>query len=99
MKAIAVVPGTPGARIGDRPEPWVSAPDDVKRRMIGAGICGTGREELSGGRLQAPDGQKEPVIGHERFGQVVDAGATVTRANKGEYQVFTVRRECGECPP
>jgi threonine dehydrogenase-like Zn-dependent dehydrogenase len=71
MKAIATVPGTPGARIVERPEPSVSAPDDVKVRVIRVGICGTDREELSGGRSQAPEGQTELVIGHEMFGQVV----------------------------
>jgi hypothetical protein len=51
MKAIAIVPGTPGARIVERPEPSVSAPDDVKLRVIRVGICGTGRGELSGGTI------------------------------------------------
>jgi glucose 1-dehydrogenase len=99
MRAIAIVPGTPGARIVERPEPSVSAPDDVKLRMIRVGICGTDREELSGGRAQAPDGRKELVIGHEMFGQVVGVGAAVTRVKDGDYAVFTVRRGCDRCAP
>ena len=61
------------------------------------GICGTDREEVSGGRAQAPEGQKELVIGHEMLGQVVSAGSSVTRVKAGDYAVFTVRRGCGEC--
>jgi threonine dehydrogenase-like Zn-dependent dehydrogenase len=99
MKAITIVPGTAGARIVERPEPAVSAPDDVKVRIIRVGICGTDREELSGGRADPPKGEKELVIGHEMFGQVVGAGASVTRVKVGDYAVFTVRRGCNECAP
>ena len=65
--------------------------------MIRVGICGTDREEVSGGRAQAPDGQTELVIGHEMFGQVADVGSSVTRVKPGDHAVFTVRRGCGEC--
>ncbi len=97
MKAIAIVPGTAGSRLVDRPEPSVAAPDEVKIRIIRVGICGTDREEVSGGRAQAPDGQAELVIGHEMFGQVVDVGSAVTRVKSGDFAVFTVRRGCGQC--
>jgi glucose 1-dehydrogenase len=99
MKAIAIIPGTSGARIVERPEPSISAPDEVKVRIIRVGICGTDREELSGGRADAPEGQKELVIGHEMFGQVVSIGSSVTRVKAGDYAVFTVRRGCDECAP
>ena len=79
MKAIAIVPGIAGARIVERPEPSITAPDDVKLRVIRVGICGIDREEVSGGRAQAPDGARELVIGHEMFGQVVSIGDSVTR--------------------
>jgi threonine dehydrogenase-like Zn-dependent dehydrogenase len=81
----------------ERPEPSIAAPDEIKIRIIRVGICGTDREEVSGGRAQAPDGQKELVIGHEMFGQVVDTGSSVTRVKAGDHAVFTVRRGCGEC--
>src|SRR6202050_4554993 len=97
MKAIAIVPGTPGSRIVDRTEPSVTAPDEIKVKIIRVGICGTDREEVSGGRADAPEGQKELVIGHEMFGQGVSVGSSVTRVKPGDYAVFTVRRGCGEC--
>ena len=56
MKAIALVPGTTTLRLVDRPEPSVSAPDEVKLQVLQVGICGTDREEASGGRAEAPPG-------------------------------------------
>ncbi|HXE61648.1 MAG TPA: alcohol dehydrogenase catalytic domain-containing protein, partial [Gemmatimonadaceae bacterium] len=97
MKAIAIVPGKAGARLVERTEPLVGAPDEVKVRIIRVGICGTDREEVSGGRATVPDGQHDLVIGHEMFGQVVEIGSAVTRAKNGDYVVFTVRRGCGQC--
>jgi len=97
MKAIAIIPGTPGSRIVDRPEPSVTAPDEIKVKIIRVGICGTDRKEVAGGRADAPEGQKELVIGHEMFGKVVGVGASVTRVKVGDFAVFTVRRGCGEC--
>jgi threonine dehydrogenase-like Zn-dependent dehydrogenase len=97
MKAIAVVPGTTVVRTVDRPEPAVAAPDDVKLRVLRVGICGTDREEAAGGRALLPTGQQDLVIGHEMFGQVVEAGQAVTRVKPGDYAVFTVRRGCGKC--
>jgi threonine dehydrogenase-like Zn-dependent dehydrogenase len=97
MKAIAIVPGTAGARIVDRPEPVVAAADEIKLRVVSVGICGTDREEVAGGRAMAPDGQTDLVIGHEMIGQVVAIGAHVTHVAVGDYAVFTVRRGCGAC--
>jgi threonine dehydrogenase-like Zn-dependent dehydrogenase len=99
MKAIALIPGTTTLRLVDRPEPTVAASDEVKMRVLRVGICGTDREETSGGRARAPDGQQDLVIGHEMFGQVVEVGQGVTRVKNGDYAVFTVRRGCGKCLP
>ncbi|MGH9771052.1 MAG: glucose 1-dehydrogenase [Candidatus Acidiferrales bacterium] len=97
MKAIAIVPGTSGSRIVERPEPSITGPNEIKLRVIRVGICGTDREEVSGGRAQAPDGRKELVIGHEMLGQVASVGSSVTRVRAGDFAVFTVRRGCDEC--
>jgi threonine dehydrogenase-like Zn-dependent dehydrogenase len=98
MKAIAIVPGTKQVNLVDRPEPKLSAPDEIKLRVLRVGICGTDREEVAGGRADAPPGQKELVIGHEMFGQVVEAGPAVQTARAGDFGCFTVRRGCGHCP-
>jgi threonine dehydrogenase-like Zn-dependent dehydrogenase len=97
LKAIAIVPGTAGSHLVERPEPSITMQDEVKVRVIRVGICGTDRKEVSGDRAEAPDGHKDLVIGHEMFGQVVSAGSSVTRVKPGDYGVFTVRRGCGEC--
>ncbi len=98
MKAIAITPGTKDVRLVDRPEPKLDTPDEIKLRVLRVGICGTDREEVSGGRSDAPPGQKELVIGHEMFGQVVEVGKAVQTARPGDFGCFTVRRGCGRCP-
>lgn len=99
MKAIACVPNTTTLSLVERPEPQITAPDQVKVRVLRVGICGTDREEAAGGRSKAPDGQKDLVLGHEMFGQVVEIGQAVTRVKPNDYAVFTVRRGCGTCMP
>ncbi|HEX6938232.1 MAG TPA: glucose 1-dehydrogenase [Longimicrobiales bacterium] len=99
MKAIAIVPGTSTVRVVERPEPAVTAPDQVKLRVLRVGVCGTDREEAAGGRAEAPEGAAELVIGHEMLGEVVEVGYAVTRVRPGDLAVFTVRRGCGRCLP
>jgi threonine dehydrogenase-like Zn-dependent dehydrogenase len=99
MKAVVLTPGSSSIRLADLPEPVITSPDDVKVRILRVGICGTDREEASGGRALAPQGKKELVIGHEMFGQVVETGKDVARVKTGDFAVFTVRRGCGECLP
>jgi threonine dehydrogenase-like Zn-dependent dehydrogenase len=79
--------------------PSITKPDEVKVRIVRVGICGTDREEVSGGRAAAPKGRHELVIGHEMLGQVVEVGPAVSRVAAGDYAVFTVRRGCGHCLP
>ncbi|MFL5772515.1 MAG: glucose 1-dehydrogenase [Flavisolibacter sp.] len=97
MKAIAIKPGTTEVSLVDVSEPVISAPDDVKIKMWQVGICGTDREEVSGGRAEAPEGKTHLIIGHEMFGEVVETGTNVSKVKKGDYAVFMVRRGCGKC--
>ncbi len=99
MKAIVNLSRTSTLRLVDRPEPAVTAAQEVKLRVLRVGICGTDREEAAGGRSKPPAGKKELVIGHEMIGQVVEIGQAVTRVKPGDYAVFTVRRGCGKCLP
>lgn len=99
MRAIAIVPGSAGAYLVERPEPAIASPDQVKVKTLRVGICGTDREAVTGGRSRAPEGSKELVIGHEMFGRVVEVGSTVRRVKPGDFAVFTVRRGCGQCSP
>lgn len=97
MRAIAITPGTAGARLITRPEPELTAPDQVKLQVVRVGVCGTDREEVTGGRALAPAGQTELVIGHEMMGKVVEIGQKVSRVRVGDYAVLSVRRGCGRC--
>ena len=73
MKAVAITPHTTGMALIDAPEPVISAPDQVKLKVICVGICGTDRELHTGHIGDAPPGQNRLIIGHEMFGQVVEA--------------------------
>jgi threonine dehydrogenase-like Zn-dependent dehydrogenase len=97
MKAIAIIPGTTQVSLTDITEPMINAPDDVKIKICQVGICGTDREEASGGRAEAPAGKKQLVIGHEMFGEIVEVGSTVKIVSKGDFGVFIVRRGCNKC--
>jgi threonine dehydrogenase-like Zn-dependent dehydrogenase len=77
----------------------VKIDDDVLVRVIRVGICGTDREEASGGRALPPAGSKELVIGHEMMGRVLQTGKAVSRVKPGDLAVFTVRRGCDTCLP
>jgi threonine dehydrogenase-like Zn-dependent dehydrogenase len=99
MRAIACIPGTPKVQLVDRPEPALTRPDEVKLRVLRVGICGTDREEASGGRSKAPTGATDLVLGHEMVGRVEAVGASVQTVRAGDIAVFTVRRGCGKCLP
>jgi len=99
MKVMELKVGTKNLHITERAEPGIDSPDDVKLRVLRVGICGTDREEASGGRAKPPEGSESLVIGHEMLGQVVAAGDAVERVRPGDYAVFTVRRGCGDCLP
>jgi glucose 1-dehydrogenase len=99
MKVIDLVPGARTVRIVDRPEPEITAPDDIKLKVLSVGICGTDREEAGGGRACAPDDANSIIIGHEMVGEVVAVGKGVRRVKPGDLAVFTVRRGCDRCIP
>lgn len=97
MKAIAITPGKGNARIIEMNEPKIKSDNDVIIEVHEVGICGTDREEASGGRADPPSGENELVIGHEMIGRVVATGKNVTRVKKNDYAMFMVRRPCGNC--
>ncbi|MBS0625279.1 MAG: glucose 1-dehydrogenase [Verrucomicrobia bacterium] len=97
MKAIVLQPGTKNLRLAEWPEPQIQSDHDIKAKVLRVGICGTDREEAAGGRADAPEGEKELVIGHEMLSQVVEVGKGVKKVKKGDFVVFTVRRGCGLC--
>src|SRR5947208_15050147 len=87
MKAIAVTPSKKEIGIIDQPEPKISSPNDVKLRMIEAGVCGTDKEICAFEYGTPPGGSEQLVIGHESLGEVVEVGPKVTRVRSEERRV------------
>lgn len=99
MRALGLKVGSSDVEVVNRPEPNLSKEDEVKLRVLEVGICGTDREEASGGRADAPPHADRLVIGHEMLAEVVEVGSQVQKLKKGDLAVVTVRRGCGECRP
>jgi threonine dehydrogenase-like Zn-dependent dehydrogenase len=97
MKAIAITPGKGNADLIDIDEPQIKSDHEVKIEVLEVGICGTDREESSGGRADAPAGEDRLIIGHEMLGRVFETGSAVTRVKKDDLALFMVRRPCGHC--
>jgi threonine dehydrogenase-like Zn-dependent dehydrogenase len=94
MKAVAVFPDRHSLELIDVPEPRVTAPGDVKIRVLEVGICGTDREICTFEYGELPPGSPYLIIGHETLGEVVEVGSAVQRPTVGDLVVPTVRRPC-----
>ena len=91
MRAITVLPGVPNsARLDDIAEP---SPDDgaILVRTLALGVCGTDREIVAGEYGEAPAGSERLVLGHELFGEVIEASPFSGFA-PGDRVVGIVRR-------
>ena len=97
MKAIALVPHTKNVQLVDWPEPKIETPTQVKMKVLQVGICGTDREEVSGGRADAPHGEHQLVIGHEVLAEVNQVGTNVKSVKPKDLVVIMVRRPCNVC--
>ena len=99
MKAVAVFPGTRRFAVISHDEPRLTAPTDVKLKMLEIGICGTDKEIVAFEYGTPPDGSEYLVIGHESLGEVVEAGSQVSDLKPGDLAVPSVRRPCSypEC--
>jgi threonine dehydrogenase-like Zn-dependent dehydrogenase len=100
MRAITVVPGTPGSlALADLPDP---AADDARLVVDGlsVGICGTDREIARGEYGWAPPGGEHLVLGHESLGRVRSAPGG-SGFSAGDLIAGIVRRPdpepCGAC--
>lgn len=78
-----------------RPVPGVDAPDQVRMRVVGTGICGTDRKILLG-HFPAKPGV---VLGHESVGVVDACGSGVSSLVEGDRVVVDPTLSCGLCGP
>jgi len=94
MKAGAVFPTERKIEVVALDEPRMSAPAEVKLRMLEVGVCGTDREIASFHHGTSPEGFDFLVLGHESLGEVVETGPGVSRFQPGDLVVPMVRRPC-----
>ena len=99
MKAGAVFPEKRKIEVVTLEEPAITAPTQVKLRMLEVGVCGTDREIASFHHGTPPDGFEFLVLGHEALGEVVETGREVKAFQPGDLVVPMVRRPCrhSEC--
>ncbi len=91
MKALAIIPGKSGsAQLRDVPQPEPRY-GSILVRALNLGICGTDHDLLDGGYGSAPPGSDYLVLGHESFGEVLEAPEQ-THFSRGDLVVGIVRR-------
>jgi threonine dehydrogenase-like Zn-dependent dehydrogenase len=100
MKAITIIPGTPGSiRLDDIADPE-SVAGSLLVKTHALGICGTDMELVDGKYGWAPPGQTRLVIGHESLGEVLEAPPG-SGFSVGDLVVGIVRRPdpvpCSSC--
>jgi L-iditol 2-dehydrogenase len=76
------------------PAPALRGPDDVVLRIRAASICGSDVHGMDGST-----GRRRPplIMGHEAAGEIVEAGAGVSRFKKGDRVTFDSTEYCGVC--
>ncbi|HEY0082739.1 MAG TPA: glucose 1-dehydrogenase [Pyrinomonadaceae bacterium] len=94
MKAVAVFPEAKEIKIVEHEEPRLSAPTEVKLRVLEVGICGTDKEICAFEYGTPPKGSPYLVLGHESLSEVVETGDEVSRLKRGDLVVASVRRPC-----
>ncbi len=96
MRALIVVPPTPGCRVADVPSPPLR-PGEVRIGVIECGVCGTDHDIAAGKYGKPPAGSDFLILGHENLGTVREVGPGVDGFAPGDLVVATVRRGCGLC--
>jgi threonine 3-dehydrogenase len=96
MRALVKTAPGPGLELIDVPEPGCG-PDQVKIRVLRAGLCGTDLHLESWDDWAASTVQAPLVIGHEFYGEVVEVGGEVTGIRVGDRASGEGHIVCGRC--
>ena len=96
MRALVKTAPGPGLELIDVPEPGCG-PDQVKVRVLRAGLCGTDLHLESWDDWAASTVRAPLVIGHEFYGEVVEVGAEVTGIRVGDRASGEGHIVCGRC--
>src|SRR5262245_18397883 len=93
MKAIGVLPGRREVKLVDHPETQLTAPDEVKLRILDVGVCGTDKEICAFQYGTPPPGFDYLALGHESLDCDLVVFNAVDCFSVGDLVVAMVR--CG----
>ena len=96
MRALVKAQAGPGLELRDVPEP-TPGPNEVKIRVLRAGLCGTDLHIESWDDWAAATLRPPLVTGHEFYGEIVQVGADVTHLVPGQRCSGEGHIVCGEC--
>ncbi|MEO7447717.1 MAG: L-threonine 3-dehydrogenase [Humibacillus sp.] len=96
MRALTKLTAGPGLELLERPEPECG-PRDVKIRVLRAGLCGTDLHLADWDAWAASTVVPPLVIGHEFYGEVVEAGPAVIGVHVGDRVSGEGHIVCGRC--
>ncbi|CAG7572582.1 threonine 3-dehydrogenase [Barrientosiimonas humi] len=96
MRALAKTTAAAGLELIDAPEP-TCGPDDVKIRVLRAGLCGTDLHLEAWDSWAAATVDPPQIIGHEFYGEVVEVGANVVSVRVGQKASGEGHIVCGIC--
>ncbi|CCW35731.1 L-threonine 3-dehydrogenase [Chthonomonas calidirosea] len=97
MKAIVKATAGPGASLVEVPEPQLTAPNQVKIRVLATSICGTDYHIYSWDAWSAHRVRPPRIMGHEFAGEVIEVGSEVTELKVGDYVSGESHLVCGKC--
>jgi len=86
--------GKNDVRVETVPDPTLLNPTDVVLRVTRTAICGSDLHLLDG---FIPAMAAGDILGHEFVGEVVEAGAEVTKLRRGDRVVVPFAIACGQC--
>ncbi len=95
MKA-AIIHAARDLRVEEATLPPVG-PRDVMVRVRAGGICGSDLHYYQHGGFGTVRLREPMILGHEIAGEVVEAGAEVTRVRAGDVVAVDPSRPCGHC--
>jgi len=96
VRALIKPSAGPGLQLVDIAEP-VCGPDDVKIRVLRAGLCGTDLHLQAWDEWAASTVDPPLTIGHEFYGEIVEIGEDVTTSAVGQRVSGEGHVVCGFC--
>ncbi|MCO5310445.1 MAG: L-threonine 3-dehydrogenase [Austwickia sp.] len=96
MRALVKTQAGPGLDLRDVPEP-TPGPDEVKIRVLRAGLCGTDLHIESWDEWAAATLRPPLITGHEFYGEITQVGEAITHLQPGQRCSCEGHIVCGHC--